>query len=41
VLFILDNGRMNRDMVGENKFGQINQFMKENGLMIRLVEKGN
>lgn len=39
--FILVNGRMNKNMDGENKFGQINQYTKENGLTIRHVEEVN
>ena len=39
--FTLDNGKMNNEMDGVGKFGQINQYMKVNGLMIKLVVEAN
>jgi len=41
VLSILANGKINRDVVRVNKYGQMEVYMKENGLMTRLAGMAN
>jgi hypothetical protein len=40
-LFILDNGKESKEMDGENNYGLINHYMRENGWMIEHVGKEN